>query len=45
MDNITAGGFFSYFGRERYGPRPTVIPLHQPQTVVPTPLQEEVTGD
>ena len=30
VDNTTAGGFFSYFGRERYGPRPTVIPPHQP---------------
>ena len=36
VDNNTAGGFFGYFGRERSGPRPTVIPPHQPH---PLPLK------
>ena len=26
VDNTEAGGFFGLFGREREGPRPTVIP-------------------
>ena len=30
VDNTTAGGFFQRFGREPYGPHPTVIPAHIP---------------
>ena len=35
VDNLTAGGFFQQYGRERAGPCARVIPAH-----IPTPPQQ-----
>ena len=42
VDNMEAGGFFARFGRERNGPRATVIP---PAAAAPSPVPVPPTGD
>ena len=42
VDNMEAGGFFARFGRERNGPRATIIP---PAAAAPSPVPVPPTGD
>ena len=44
VDNMQAGGFFARFGREREGPRPTVIPPAARGGPPTTPVPAEVAA-
>ena len=49
VDNMTAGGFFGWYGRERDGPRrarPTVMPAPVPAAAAaPSDSGEDSDGD